>query len=269
MSPLFKYQLLEFKRFTICLVKFPFFFLSQISSLYKTRSLFGLESKAICIIGGGEFSNETLYALNNSNIEIMALNRYALSHRSLNLIPKYYILIDPHFFNINNSETINILNYIAFNNIILFIPFKVESSFKEFLINQKIRHYGVETRFSRWLGFNSPLLPRSTSGMTILLALNLALSLSRKKIYLLGFTSDIFSFLSVNSDNTIVLKYPSFGGINHKVLQTDVASFFLAQYYFFSDLKSVAKRSHDRVYVIGFSFIDAFQKLESQGNKYE
>lgn len=268
-SALFNYHLRELKRFLACLVRFPLHFICQLPSFIRTLKILGSEESSICIIGGGDIASETIKSLDRSKVRLMALNRYALSDIASEYAPTYYIIVDPHFFNLNDENNIKILTYIAANSIILFIPYRVNSLFLKYVNAIGIRHFGIETRFSRWLGFQSPLLPRSTSGMTILLALQLCLKLSKKNIYLAGFQSNIFKFIEVGFDNKLFLKYPSFGSINSKTLNIDMAAFFLSQYYYFEDIRRISQKFYSRIFIIGDSYIDKFKKIESERDYFE
>lgn len=262
MSPLTKYFILELTRFCsaiLFLCTDLILYGLKISSLFRLRREFKF-TEAI-VIGGG-FENPDLKELvtKNPGAACIGLNRYALSSSASKIVPNLYLLVDPYFFDLVYPDSREICDYLKTNRIPVLVPAGAPREYISYLRSLDVRVYYFNGRFSRILGFSSPILPRATVGMSLLMALIICKFLKIKNIFLVGFKSDLFKYLNVRKDNTLILEYPSFGGSNRKVIGTKLSQYFLGQYFFFYDLEKFSREYQGNVTVVGETMIDCFKR---------
>lgn len=222
-----------------------------------------LNNKNLVIIGGSKLDKKKLnYYTNKKKIYVATLNLYALTKLSKKLIPDFYCLMDPGCFNLKNKIVIKILKYVKKHNIYLVIPIQVNNEFLNYLKKIKItKILYINASTSRILNFINPLLPKSFSGMTILSLLSFSLYLNAKKIYIIGFRSDIFRTSILFKKKYFKVRYESWNRIIHgNFVKLD--EFLLGFGHFFSDCYRFEKRFPKRIFNLdNKSYITSFKKL--------
>lgn len=251
---------IEFRR-TIRSFFYPFRFIlnyKKFLNLYKFLDRYKFPDN-ILVIGGG---NSNIKNIPLGKFKIMVLNRFHNSDLAKFVIPDFYFVLDPFFFN-NFNEFDKVLKYISSNKCKLVLPIglneRVEKFIKEYEIDEIIY---IESSFSRVFGGYSPFVPRCYSGMSLLSMIVFALALQAKKIYLIGFLSDLYKYLNVDKYNNSMLTYPSFGHINGSIIKQNVSEFLFWQSIFFSDLNEISKKYPNRIFNLDEnSSIDSFEKV--------
>lgn len=135
-----------------------------------------------------------------SGCRVISLNHYALSDLST-IVPDYYVLADPHFFNTIGSREEAVWAYIkAHPSITLFLPDRYEIPIN--LPPERIRRFnglGLEG-FTRNI---SPLRPRGFLSMTAYHALSLAGFLGFSRILIIGMDNDRFRAVALTEDRAV------------------------------------------------------------------
>ncbi len=187
-----------------------------------------------CILGNGPSLNDDLKANYNffETRTLMVVNAFSKSDYFEKLKPKYYILIDPVFWNKNINEihfkeleVLNIINEKVNWNLNIIVPFVAYKSIKnKFLQNKYIHvyfynHTIVSNHFSRKIrnklysiGAGTPIFQNVVSA-----SMFNALNLKFIKIFLFGVEHSWIKNIYVNKDNVVCLKEEHFYEIQNSL----------------------------------------------------
>lgn len=241
-----------------------------------------------CILGNGP---SLINDLNNNltffeNRELIVVNAFSKSNYFEKLQPKYYVLIDPVFWNKNISvihqkelEVLDLINEKVnwdLNLIVPFVAFKnLSNKFykNKFITVYFYNHTIIKNNFSKQIrhrlyshGIGTPIFQNVVSA-----SMFNALNLNFRKIFLFGVEHSWIKNICVNKDNVVCLKEEHFyeiqntlpvydgNGNNYKLskLLFDYANMFLG----YTIIEEYAKYKNSIIYnMTPDSYIDAFVK---------
>jgi hypothetical protein len=236
-------------------------------------------NKRLRILGNGKSLNENQLT-KEDDVDYMVVNRHVIDKSYSIICPKYYVLADPYFFNVEEGiECLKMINCYTTWEMFLFIP-NVEKSIKEVFDNPKIHihHYnstifrGFES-LKYFLYKNALSMPRVQN--VLVGAIMIGILLKYQNIELYGVEHSWTKFLTVGNDNivyiedahfydTVKVKDKPFRDANGKLMSFGyVLECFSKMFRSYEDIQNFIRKQQLNINILNKtqgSYIDAFER---------
>lgn len=237
----------------------------EIYSLKNTK-----KGKSVIVIGNGpsldKLPEKFFLNLQDSNLDLFAVNYFYNSIRFANVCPDYYFSTDPSALHEKEFESVrNILNSNLSTQI--FTSDYLYEDYKRVFPRHLV--YGIcdleiRRKFFRNRDSISPVLPRSYVSMTAYKALAVAVWMGYDNIFIIGMDNTYFTDVRCKQDNSLIEINLHAGNVftetNLGDKYNNIFSYFYDCTLLFSDLYKFSK--YNIFNLDKDSLIDAFRKID-------